>query len=69
MFTSFRSKFAITSIPFVQILTTYWWLLLSCGLRHPMKLVPFATRVRMDVKTFPSRPSVPLLTTNSIVHH
>ncbi|KRX32307.1 hypothetical protein T09_12058, partial [Trichinella sp. T9] len=27
-----------------------------CGLRHPMKLVPFATRVRMDVKAFPSRP-------------
>ncbi|XP_003369905.1 octopamine receptor beta-2R, partial [Trichinella spiralis] len=39
----------------------------SCGLRHPMKLVPFATRVRMDVKAFPSRPSVPLLTTNSII--
>ncbi|KRY12316.1 hypothetical protein T12_5956, partial [Trichinella patagoniensis] len=38
---------------------------LSCGLRHPMKLVPFATRVRMDVKAFPSRPSVPLLITNS----
>ncbi|KRX34192.1 hypothetical protein T05_12429 [Trichinella murrelli] len=37
----------------------------SCGLRHPMKLVPFATRVRMDVKAFPSRPSVPLLITNS----
>ncbi|KRY17927.1 hypothetical protein T03_3806 [Trichinella britovi] len=34
-----------------------------------MKLVPFATRVRMDVKAFPSRPSVPLLITNSIVHH
>ncbi|XP_003380857.1 hypothetical protein Tsp_07003 [Trichinella spiralis] len=32
----------------------------SCGLRHPMKLVPFATRVRIDVKAFPSRPSVPL---------
>ncbi|KRZ64832.1 hypothetical protein T08_8249, partial [Trichinella sp. T8] len=30
-----------------------------------MKLVPFATRVRMDVKAFPSRPSVPLLITNS----
>ncbi|KRY36674.1 hypothetical protein T01_9027, partial [Trichinella spiralis] len=29
-------------------------------------LVPFATRVRMDVKAFPSRPSVPLLITNSI---
>ncbi|KRX64540.1 hypothetical protein T06_10054 [Trichinella sp. T6] len=29
-----------------------------------MKLVPFATRVRMDVKAFPSRPSVPLLITN-----
>ncbi|KRY23646.1 hypothetical protein T12_15550 [Trichinella patagoniensis] len=28
----------------------------NCGLRHPMKLVPFATRVRMDVKAFPSRP-------------
>ncbi|KRX32378.1 hypothetical protein T06_13712, partial [Trichinella sp. T6] len=26
-----------------------------CGLRHQMKLVPFATRVRMDVKAFPSR--------------
>ncbi|KRY07467.1 hypothetical protein T12_12065, partial [Trichinella patagoniensis] len=38
---------------------------LSCGLRHPMKLVPFATRVRMDVKAFPIRPSVPLLITNS----
>ncbi|KRX21999.1 hypothetical protein T07_11762 [Trichinella nelsoni] len=37
----------------------------DCGLRHPMKLVPFATRVRMDVKAFPSRPSVPLLITNS----
>ncbi|KRX64943.1 hypothetical protein T09_11327 [Trichinella sp. T9] len=37
----------------------------NCGLRHPMKLVPFATRVRMDVKAFPSRPSVPLLITNS----
>ncbi|KRZ60047.1 hypothetical protein T02_12159 [Trichinella nativa] len=30
-----------------------------------MKLVPFATRVRMDVKAFPSRPSVPLLIGNS----
>ncbi|KRY37775.1 hypothetical protein T03_17410 [Trichinella britovi] len=30
-----------------------------------MKLVPFATRVRMDIKAFPSRPSVPLLITNS----
>ncbi|KRX64333.1 hypothetical protein T09_2701, partial [Trichinella sp. T9] len=30
-----------------------------------MKLVPFATRVRMDVKAFPSRPSVPLLIANS----
>ncbi|KRZ82446.1 hypothetical protein T08_10720 [Trichinella sp. T8] len=39
--------------------------LMTCGLRHPMKLVPFATRVRMDVKAFPSRPSVPLLITNS----
>ncbi|KRZ95335.1 hypothetical protein T08_3212 [Trichinella sp. T8] len=29
-----------------------------------MKLVPFATRVRMDVKAFPSRPSVALLITN-----
>ncbi|KRY58074.1 hypothetical protein T03_18078 [Trichinella britovi] len=34
-----------------------------------MKLIPFATPVRMDVKAFPSRPSVPLLITNSIVHH
>ncbi|KRX52171.1 hypothetical protein T12_11034, partial [Trichinella patagoniensis] len=33
-----------------------------------MKLVPFATSVRMDVMAFPSRPSVPLLITNSIVH-
>ncbi|KRX52198.1 hypothetical protein T12_12402, partial [Trichinella patagoniensis] len=33
-----------------------------------MKLVPFATSVRMDVKSFPSRPSVPLLITHSIVH-
>ncbi|KRX44522.1 hypothetical protein T05_10213 [Trichinella murrelli] len=39
--------------------------LFLCGLRHPMKLVPFATRVHMDVKAFPSRPSVPLLITNS----
>ncbi|KRX12764.1 hypothetical protein T07_6397 [Trichinella nelsoni] len=31
-----------------------------------MKLVPFANRVRMDVKAFTSRPSVPLLITNSI---
>ncbi|KRZ48583.1 hypothetical protein T02_13918 [Trichinella nativa] len=37
----------------------------NCGLRHQMKLVPFATRVRMDVKAFPSRPSGPLLITNS----
>ncbi|KRX18961.1 hypothetical protein T07_8894 [Trichinella nelsoni] len=29
-----------------------------CGLRHLMKLVPFATRVRMDVKAFSSRPIV-----------
>ncbi|KRX22631.1 hypothetical protein T07_6012 [Trichinella nelsoni] len=34
-----------------------------------MKLVPFAPRVRMDVKAFPSRPSVPLLITNNILHH
>ncbi|XP_003380902.1 hypothetical protein Tsp_07046, partial [Trichinella spiralis] len=34
-----------------------------CGLRHPMKLLPFAARVRIDVKAFPSRPSVPLLIT------
>ncbi|KRX19503.1 hypothetical protein T07_13457, partial [Trichinella nelsoni] len=39
----------------------------SYGLRHPMKLVPFANRVRMDVKAFTSRPSVPLLITNSIL--
>ncbi|KRY55863.1 hypothetical protein T03_14195 [Trichinella britovi] len=38
-----------------------------CGVRHSMKLVPFATRVRMDVKAFPSRPNVPLLITNSII--
>ncbi|XP_003380997.1 hypothetical protein Tsp_10972 [Trichinella spiralis] len=38
---------------------------ISCGLRHPMNLVPFATRVHMDVKALPSRPSVPLLITNS----
>ncbi|KRX17125.1 hypothetical protein T07_4686 [Trichinella nelsoni] len=37
----------------------------NCGLRHPMKLVPFATRVRMHVNAFPSCPSVPLLITNS----
>ncbi|XP_003381014.1 hypothetical protein Tsp_10989 [Trichinella spiralis] len=37
----------------------------NCGLRHPMNLVPFATRVHMDVKALPSRPSVPLLITNS----
>ncbi|KRY54223.1 hypothetical protein T03_5734, partial [Trichinella britovi] len=36
------------------------------GLRHPMKLVPLATLVHMDIKAFPSRPSVPLLITNSI---
>ncbi|XP_003366280.1 hypothetical protein Tsp_14574, partial [Trichinella spiralis] len=35
-------------------------------LRYPMKLVPLATLVHMDVKAFPSRPSVPLLITNSI---
>ncbi|XP_003370805.1 hypothetical protein Tsp_15072 [Trichinella spiralis] len=35
----------------------------SCGLRHPMKLGPFATRVHMDGKAFSSRPSVPLLIT------
>ncbi|KRX26977.1 hypothetical protein T07_14549, partial [Trichinella nelsoni] len=34
--------------------------------RSEFDLVPFATRVRMDVKAFPSRPSVPLLITNSI---
>ncbi|KRY33295.1 hypothetical protein T01_1282 [Trichinella spiralis] len=38
-------------------------------LRYPMKLVPLATLVHMDVKAFPSRPSVPLLITNSIVYH
>ncbi|KRY44303.1 hypothetical protein T03_17178, partial [Trichinella britovi] len=26
-----------------------------CGLRHPMKLVPFATLVHMDIKAFPRR--------------
>ncbi|KRY33324.1 hypothetical protein T01_10478 [Trichinella spiralis] len=36
-------------------------------LRYPMKLVPLATLVHMDVKAFPSRPSVPLLITNSIL--
>ncbi|KRZ48587.1 hypothetical protein T02_8035 [Trichinella nativa] len=34
-----------------------------------MKLVPFATRVRIDIKAFPPRLSVPFLITNSIVHH
>ncbi|KRX33584.1 hypothetical protein T05_12821 [Trichinella murrelli] len=29
--------------------------IVAYGLRHPMKLVPFATRVRMHVKAFPSR--------------
>ncbi|KRX25208.1 hypothetical protein T07_14304, partial [Trichinella nelsoni] len=28
-----------------------------------------ATLVHMGIKAFPSRPSVPLLITNSIVHH
>ncbi|KRY53437.1 hypothetical protein T03_15105 [Trichinella britovi] len=28
-----------------------------CGLRHPMKLVPLATLVHMDIKAFPSRPN------------
>ncbi|KRX37149.1 hypothetical protein T05_15756 [Trichinella murrelli] len=32
-----------------------------------MKLVPLATLVHMDIKAFPSRPSVPLLITNSII--
>ncbi|KRX32205.1 hypothetical protein T05_4201, partial [Trichinella murrelli] len=35
------------------------------GLRHPMKLVPLATLVHMDIKAFSSRTSVPLLITNS----
>ncbi|KRX12767.1 hypothetical protein T07_6397 [Trichinella nelsoni] len=35
----------------------------NCGLRHPMKLVPFAIHVRMDVKAFPIHPSGPLLIT------
>ncbi|XP_003380712.1 hypothetical protein Tsp_06866 [Trichinella spiralis] len=39
----------------------------SYGLRHPMKLVPLATLVHMDIKAFRSRPSVPLLITNSII--
>ncbi|KRX51881.1 hypothetical protein T06_15633 [Trichinella sp. T6] len=34
-----------------------------------MQLVPLATLVHMDIKAFPSRPSVPLLITNSIVYH
>ncbi|KRX69839.1 hypothetical protein T06_3699 [Trichinella sp. T6] len=38
------------------------------GLRHPMQLVPLATLVHMDIKAFPSRPSVPLLITNSIMN-
>ncbi|KRX49771.1 hypothetical protein T05_5778 [Trichinella murrelli] len=37
--------------------------IVHCGLRHPMKLVPFATRVRMDVMAFPTGPSVHLLIT------
>ncbi|KRY36846.1 hypothetical protein T01_9794 [Trichinella spiralis] len=37
------------------------------GLCHPMKLVPLATLVHMDIKAFPSRSSVPLLITNSII--
>ncbi|XP_003380577.1 conserved hypothetical protein [Trichinella spiralis] len=36
-------------------------------LRHPMKLVLLATLVHMDIKAFPSRSSVPLLITNSIL--
>ncbi|KRY12822.1 hypothetical protein T12_8723 [Trichinella patagoniensis] len=28
-----------------------------CGLRHPMKLVPLATLVHMDIKAFPSCPN------------
>ncbi|XP_003368820.1 hypothetical protein Tsp_14583, partial [Trichinella spiralis] len=31
----------------------------DCGLRHPMNLVPFATRVHMGLKALPCRPSVP----------
>ncbi|KAL1244360.1 ABC multidrug transporter MDR1 [Trichinella spiralis] len=31
-------------------------------------LVPLATLVHMDIKAFPSRPSVPLLITYSIVY-
>ncbi|XP_003378950.1 hypothetical protein Tsp_02624 [Trichinella spiralis] len=37
-------------------------------LRYPMKLVPLATLVHMDIKAFPSRPIVPLLITNTIVY-
>ncbi|KRX84938.1 hypothetical protein T06_6357 [Trichinella sp. T6] len=46
-----------------------WYVKNHYGLRHPMKLVPLATLVHMDIKAFPSCPSVPLLITNSIVHH
>ncbi|XP_003380431.1 hypothetical protein Tsp_06117 [Trichinella spiralis] len=38
------------------------------GLRHPMKIVPLATLVQMDIKAFPSRPSVPLIITNRYRH-
>ncbi|KRY61190.1 hypothetical protein T03_2861, partial [Trichinella britovi] len=41
----------------------------SFGLRHPMKLVPLVTLVHMDIKAFPSSPSVPFLITNSIIYH
>ncbi|KRY03876.1 hypothetical protein T03_16110 [Trichinella britovi] len=33
-----------------------------------MKLVPFATRVRMDIKAFPSRPSHFVLDSNGLRH-
>ncbi|XP_003380205.1 hypothetical protein Tsp_05922 [Trichinella spiralis] len=43
--------------------------LLIIAMDYVMMLVPLATLVHMDIKTFPSRPSVPLFITYGIVYH
>ncbi|KRZ50417.1 hypothetical protein T02_16079 [Trichinella nativa] len=60
-------SYSCVSLSWLNGVTQYYCSRNLCDFAYCNKyyLVPFATRVRMDVKAFPSRPSVPLLITNS----
>ncbi|KRX33365.1 hypothetical protein T05_5824 [Trichinella murrelli] len=58
------ARIDLSSVRFQCDMTNY-----LCGLRHPMKLVPFATRVRMGVMAFPTVPSLQLMALSNCVSY